>query len=153
MPHTPLNRRRFLENSLLTAGMAAAARSPLTAALPQTRAPFGETVVQTPFARLEKLGEGIWAVVSTPFKPDGTFGDMTTVCNGGVIAGSDGVLVVDTFQRPRGAAWVAEQVRALTGRAVTHVAITHFHADHSGGNHRQQDFEGKPELFIQFELE
>lgn len=133
MPRRNWNRRRFLSSSLWGAGALAAAARGGPAAGFQAFEPFGEVVAETPFARLEKLSEGVWAVVSTPFRPEGGFGDMTTVCNGGIIAGNQGVLVVDTFQRPAGAAWVADQTLRLTGRRPTHVVITHFHADHSGG--------------------
>ncbi len=134
MTSSKLTRRRFLNRSLVGAGLlAAASRSGLAIHPAQGRSPFGEVVAETPFARVEKLAEGVWAVISTPFKPQGGFGDMTTVCNGGFMAGSQGVLVVDTFQRPAGAAWVAEQALRLTGKHPTHVVITHFHADHSGG--------------------
>ena len=130
----PLNRRRFLGSSLAGAGMLASARGRAAGRIPtQGRKAFAKTVVETPFARIEQLAEGVWAVVSTPFKPEGGFGDMTTVCNGGLIAGRDGLLVIDTFQRPEGAAWVVEQGLRLTGKRPTHVLLTHFHGDHSGG--------------------
>jgi len=74
------------------------------------------------------VGEGLWAFISTPFG-----GDYTTVSNGGIIAGRSGVLVVEAFQTPEGARWVAEQARALTGRWPTHVLVTHYHGDHSQG--------------------
>ena len=129
----PLNRRRFLGSGLAGAGALAAAHSWSGAAPYQGRNAFAKTEIETPFARIEQLAEGVWAVVSTPFKPEGGFGDMTTVCNGGFIAGRDGLLVIDTFQRPEGAAWVVEQGLRLTGKRPTHVLLTHFHGDHSGG--------------------
>jgi glyoxylase-like metal-dependent hydrolase (beta-lactamase superfamily II) len=85
-------------------------------------------VAQEPFGRLESVGEGLWAFVSTPLG-----GDYTTVSNGGIIAGQSGVLVVEAFQTPAGARWIAEQTRALTGRWPTHVLVTHYHGDHSQG--------------------
>ena len=93
----------------------------------------GEVVADSVFARIERLAEGVWAIVSLPFDHEGGFVEMATTCNGGIIAGSDGVLVVDGFFTAAGAAWVSEQVEALTGMRPTHVAITHHHADHSGG--------------------
>jgi len=76
---------------------------------------------------LERVGDGLWALVSTPFE------DRTTLCNGGIVAGTDGVLVVESFATPDGAAWMARQAEALTGRPPTHVALTHFHGDHTNG--------------------
>ena len=47
----------------------------------------GRIVSSEPFSRLEELGEGIWALVSTPLQ------ERTTLSNGGITAGSDGVLI------------------------------------------------------------
>ena len=146
MPNSKLSRRRFLNRSLGGAVLLAASRSGFALPRMQGRSPFAKVVAETPFARIEELASGVWAVVSTPFKPEGGFGDMTTVCNGGFIAGSQGVLVVDTFQRPAGAAWVAEQALKLTGKRPTHVVITHFHADHSGGAAGFQNGAEGPEI-------
>jgi glyoxylase-like metal-dependent hydrolase (beta-lactamase superfamily II) len=85
-------------------------------------------VVEVPWGRLEQVGEGLWALISTPLT-----GDRTTLCNGGIIVGSAGTLVVESFASPTGAAWMAEQARALTGRWPTHVVLTHFHGDHTYG--------------------
>jgi glyoxylase-like metal-dependent hydrolase (beta-lactamase superfamily II) len=67
-------------------------------------------------------------LISTPLG-----GDYTTVANGGIVAGRDGVLAIEGFMRPRGAEWLAEQALALTGRRPTHVVLTHYHADHVNG--------------------
>jgi len=88
----------------------------------------GTVVAREPFGRLEALGEGLWAFVSTPLG-----GDYTTVSNGGIIAGRDGVLVVEAFQTPEGSRWIAEKARELTGKWPTHVLVTHYHGDHSNG--------------------
>lgn len=85
-------------------------------------------VAQAPFARIEEVGPGLFAVVSTPLD-----GDYTTVCNGGIVAGSSGTLVVEAFATPAGARWVAERARELTGRWPTHVVVSHHHGDHSAG--------------------
>jgi len=87
-----------------------------------------QVVAQEAFGRLESWGEGLWALVSTPLN-----GDYTTVCNGGIIAGSEAVLVFEAFQTEEGARWMAEQARNLTGRWPTHVLISHYHGDHSTG--------------------
>lgn len=86
------------------------------------------TVAAEPWGRLEQVGEGIWALVSTPLG-----GARTTLCNGGLVAGRDGLLMVEAFASDAGATWMAEQARALTGRAPTHVVVTHYHSDHTGG--------------------
>jgi len=88
----------------------------------------GQIVAQTSFGRLERVGSRLWAFVSTPLT-----GDTTTVANGGVIAGNNGVLVVEAFQTAAGANWLARQARSLTGRWPTHVLVTHYHSDHTRG--------------------
>lgn len=107
----------------LVAGNSLAPRSLLAA--PQT----AESVTSKPYARVFKLAQGVWAIESTPFSS----GDLTTTCNGGIIAGRDGVLVVEGFNTLRGGAWVSQLTRELTGRRPTHVVVTHFHADHTNG--------------------
>jgi len=90
--------------------------------------PRGRIVAEEPFGRLEEIGDGLYALISTPLG-----GDYTTVSNGGIIAGRSGVLVVEALMTPDGAAWLAAQARELTGRWPTHVAVTHYHGDHSRG--------------------
>jgi len=85
-------------------------------------------VAREPWGRLERVADGVWALVSTPLG-----GDRTTLCNGGIVAGRAGVLVVEAFGSDAGARWMAEQARTLTGRRPTHVVVTHYHADHTGG--------------------
>ena len=85
-------------------------------------------VAREPWGRLERIADGVWALVSTPLG-----GDRTTLCNGGIVSGSAGVLVVEAFGTDAGAMWMAEQARILAGRRPTHVVVTHYHADHTGG--------------------
>ncbi len=89
----------------------------------------GTAVAREPWATLEELTEGVWAVVSTPLEND----DWTTGCNGGLIAGKERVLAIESYLRPAGARWLARQAEAVTGRPPTDVLITHFHADHANG--------------------
>jgi glyoxylase-like metal-dependent hydrolase (beta-lactamase superfamily II) len=90
--------------------------------------PQGAVVAREPFGYLERVGEGIWALVSTPLD-----GARQTLANGGLIAGRDGVLAIEGFYQPEGARWLAARARELTGRWPTHVAVTHYHADHANG--------------------
>lgn len=130
-----LSRREFVA----TAGSCAAHLGLMSAAAPQwmraawTRlapraAGDGVTVAVEPWGRLERVAEGVWAMVSTPLT-----GDRTTLCNGGIVAGRSGVLMVEAFASDAGAKWMAAQALALTGRAPTHVVLTHYHSDHTGG--------------------
>jgi glyoxylase-like metal-dependent hydrolase (beta-lactamase superfamily II) len=84
-------------------------------------------VAREAWGRIEKVDDGIWAMVSTPLQ------DRTTLCNGGIIAGRSGVLVVEAYGSDAGARWMAAQAKALTGRAPTHVLVTHYHSDHTTG--------------------
>jgi glyoxylase-like metal-dependent hydrolase (beta-lactamase superfamily II) len=123
-------RREFLKVTSACAAHMALMATPFPAAARSlwNRRVYGATVAQESFGRLESVGEGLWAFVSTPLG-----GDYTTVCNGGIIAGGDGVLVVEAFQTPEGGRWMAEKARELTGRWPSHVLVTHYHGDHSGG--------------------
>ena len=84
-------------------------------------------VASEPWGRLEQVAEGVWALVSTPLQ------DRTTLCNGGIVSGRAGVVLVEGYASGAGARWMAEQATRLTGRAPTHVVLTHYHSDHTGG--------------------
>lgn len=91
-------------------------------------APLGSVVAREPFGNLERVAEGVWALISTPLS-----GDRTTISNGGLIVGRNAVLAIEGFNQPQGALWLATKSRELTGRWPTHVALTHYHADHANG--------------------
>ena len=93
-----------------------------------THSSVGETVATEPFGSLEKVADGIWALISNPLG-----GDRTTLSNGGLIAGRSGVLAIEGFNQPAGASWLATKARELTGKWPTHVVVTHYHADHANG--------------------
>lgn len=84
-------------------------------------------VASKPWGRIERVADGVWALVSRPLE------DRTTLCNGGIIAGRNGVVLIEAFASDVGARWMAEQATRLAGRAPTHVVLTHYHADHTGG--------------------
>jgi cyclase len=125
-----LNRRDFLVRS----GSCAAHLAFASAVLPDllrsswARSPIGRVDAREPFGNLERIGDGIWALVSNPLG-----GDRTTISNGGLIAGRDAVLAIEGFNQPQGALWLANKSRELTGRWPTHVVLTHYHADHANG--------------------
>jgi glyoxylase-like metal-dependent hydrolase (beta-lactamase superfamily II) len=127
---TPISRREFFGQSTSCAAhlALAAAVAPDFLRTAWARSPYGRIVASEPFGNLEQVADGIWALISTPLG-----GDSTTVSNGGIIAGKSGVIAVEGFNRPAGAAWLAARSRELTGRWPTHVVVTHFHADHANG--------------------
>jgi len=128
--HAILSRRAFLRTTSACATHLTLMATPFPAAARAlwSRRPLGPVLAQESFGRIEEVGGGLFAFISTPLG-----GDYTTVSNGGIIAGRSGVLVVEAFQTPEGARWVAEKARALTGRWPTHVVVTHYHSDHSRG--------------------
>lgn len=93
--------------------------------------PTHRVVVEQPWGRIERIVDGVWALVSTPLS--GGQNAMRTFCNGGIVAGKTGALIVEGFGSADGARWMTEQARQLTGRPPTHVVITHYHGDHSAG--------------------
>jgi glyoxylase-like metal-dependent hydrolase (beta-lactamase superfamily II) len=127
-PHT--TRRAFLAQAGSCAAhiAVAAAMTPAAARALWSAVPHGPIVAQEKFGRLEKVADGVWALISTPLT-----GDRTTLANGGLIAGRTGVLAIEGFFQPAGARWLAERSRELTGKWPTHVALTHYHGDHAHG--------------------
>ncbi|MEX2467358.1 MAG: MBL fold metallo-hydrolase [Gemmatimonadota bacterium] len=79
------------------------------------------------WGRLLRIADGVWALESHPMQ------DRTTLCNGGIIAGRAGVVVVEAFGSDAGARWMAARAEELTGTAPTHVVLTHYHGDHTAG--------------------
>jgi glyoxylase-like metal-dependent hydrolase (beta-lactamase superfamily II) len=125
-----ISRREFLGQSVSCAAHLALAASamPLAAKLAWAQSSPGSVVAREPFGTLEKISDGVWALISTPLN-----GDRTTVSNGGIIAGRNGVLAIEGFQMPQGAQWLATKAKELTGKWPTHVVVTHYHADHANG--------------------
>lgn len=91
----------------------------------------GPVVSQEPWGRLEQLGDGIWALISTPLNEHPR--SSLTVANGGIVAGRSGVVLIEGLVSEEGARWLASAARELTGRSPDHVVLTHYHGDHSSG--------------------
>ncbi|MEO6444385.1 MAG: MBL fold metallo-hydrolase [Gemmatimonadaceae bacterium] len=137
-----MSRREFVSCASHLA-LAAACLTPRRRALWAQGTDGAVIVAQEPFGRLEAVGDGIWALISNPLN-----GDRTTLSNGGIIAGKSGVMAIEGFNTPAGAAWLAGQARTLTGRWPTHVVVTHYHADHSNGVAGYRAGEGQPQLMV-----
>src|SRR5215217_3578245 len=127
---TSISRRTFVAKSGSCAAHLALAAAVTPSALRHAwaRAALGAVLATEPFGSLEQVAKGIWALISTPLG-----GDRTTLSNGGLIAGRSGVIAIEGFNQPAGAAWLATKARELTGRWPTHVVVTHYHADHANG--------------------
>ncbi len=113
--------------ALMSLAATPAARK-LFAAVPQ-----GRVLARELWGRIEQVGPGLWAMVSTPLAGNRASEAMRTFSNGGIIAGRERVLVVEAFATPEGAQWIAEATEELTGRWPTDVVVTHYHGDHTRG--------------------
>jgi glyoxylase-like metal-dependent hydrolase (beta-lactamase superfamily II) len=129
-PRVAQSRREFLGTAGSCAAHLALAASFAPSALRAawTAPTFGTVVAREPWGKLEQITDGVWALISAPLS-----GDRTTLSNGGIIAGQNGVLAIEGFFTSQGARWMASQARQLTGRWPTHVVLTHYHADHANG--------------------
>ena len=129
------DRRSFLKRCFGTScGFSATLMlSPLLARKAYGREVEGDAIGAKAFARIEKLHDGVYALISTPFTKDGKSGDLSTHSNGGLIIGKDKILAIDSYRTPAGAAYMVDACLAITGRLPTHVVNTHFHFDHLGG--------------------
>lgn len=81
---------------------------------------------------LEELGDGVYGLIASVDFPPADPG--MAICNGGIVIGSDGVLVVDPFQSEALGDLLFETVATLTDLPVKYVVNTHYHFDHTGGN-------------------
>ncbi|PSR16545.1 MBL fold metallo-hydrolase [filamentous cyanobacterium CCP3] len=81
---------------------------------------------------LEELGDGVYGLVASVDFPPADAG--MAICNGGIVIGDDGVLVVDPFQSEALGDLLFDTVATLTDQPVKYVVNTHYHFDHTGGN-------------------
>ncbi len=131
-PTALASRRSFLGSAAaLGAGLAMAGSMTMPRRAAAGLRTIGQPIeMETKFATVVPinswLGGGVWAIVSK-------WGPTFTLCNGGIIAGRDAVVLIDGFNTPGGAQWTAEMAKKLTGRDVTHVIVTHYHFDHTDG--------------------
>lgn len=101
-------------------------------------------VAEEPWAGLAELADNVWAVASTPLKSS----DWTTGCNGGLVAGTDRVLAIESFLQPDGAAWVARMAAEHAGRRPTDVLVTHYHGDHANGLEGYAEGDDRPRIWM-----
>ncbi len=81
---------------------------------------------QTPDFNVKKIGEGVYAAIGADGGKAGS--------NAGFVVGSNGVLVVDTFEGVEPARALLAEVRKVTNLPIRFVVNTHYHLDHTGGN-------------------
>ncbi|HEY1938223.1 MAG TPA: MBL fold metallo-hydrolase [Candidatus Angelobacter sp.] len=75
---------------------------------------------------VKKVGEGIYAAIGSDAGKAGS--------NAGFIIGSNGVVVIDTFEDPAPARDLLAEIRKITDLPIRFVVNTHYHLDHTGGN-------------------
>jgi cyclase len=80
----------------------------------------------TPEFTLRKIGDGVWAVVSSD--------NGKAFANAGFVVGDNGVAVIDTFQDPEAAKALLAEIRKISKLPIRFVVNTHYHIDHVNGN-------------------
>src|SRR2546428_6096874 len=85
-------------------------------------------IVDKGFASVRKIGEGAYATISDPSK------GYTTLCNGGVLAGEEGALLIEGYASPPGCAFQMDAFGMVSQVPVRAALGTHHHFDHLMGN-------------------
>jgi glyoxylase-like metal-dependent hydrolase (beta-lactamase superfamily II) len=128
----PFSRRSFLAKTSCFGAMYAVAKLiPLPALA--TELAGDSRVSATPlvdkgFASVRKIGNGLYATISDPSK------GLTTLCNGGFLAGKDAALLIEGFTTAAGASFQMDALRMVSQVPVKGALDTHYHFDHSMGN-------------------
>lgn len=78
---------------------------------------------------LHEVGPDVWAAIDNPVAKSARAG-----ANAGFVIGTDGVLVIDTFENAAAAKMLLDQIRQKTNLPVRFVVNTHYHLDHVAGN-------------------
>ncbi|HEU4415299.1 MAG TPA: MBL fold metallo-hydrolase [Candidatus Angelobacter sp.] len=80
----------------------------------------------TPDFTVKKLAEGVYAAIGADGGKAGS--------NAGFVVGSNGVVVIDTFEDVAPARDLLAEIKKITSLPVRFVVNTHYHLDHTGGN-------------------
>lgn len=81
---------------------------------------------QDPDFTIKKLSEGVYAAIAADRGKAGS--------NAGFIIGTNGVVVVDSFEDVASARDLLAEIRKVTNLPIRFVVNTHYHLDHTGGN-------------------
>lgn len=98
-----------------------------------SRAPAQAPLPRDSTARVERLAEGVYAIIHD----DAT--DQWPHGNTGVVVYDGGVLVVDATYLPSRARADIALIRRLSDRPVRYLVNTHWHMDHTHGNEAYRD--------------
>lgn len=81
----------------------------------------------SPDFTIKNIGEGVYAAIANEGGKAGS--------NAGFIVGSNGVVVVDTFEDAAPAKALLDEIHKIApNKPVRYVVNTHYHLDHTGGN-------------------
>ena len=75
---------------------------------------------------VKKIADGVYAAIGADGGRAGS--------NAGFVVGSNGVVVIDTFEETGPAGDLLAEIRKVTNLPVRFVINTHYHLDHTGGN-------------------
>jgi glyoxylase-like metal-dependent hydrolase (beta-lactamase superfamily II) len=75
---------------------------------------------------VKKIGDGVYAAIGADSGKAGS--------NAGFVVGSNGVVVIDTFEAVGPARDLLAEIRKITNLPIRFVINTHYHLDHTGGN-------------------
>ena len=86
-------------------------------------------------ARMEKLGDGVYAIIHDDAVHDWPSGAVDWPHgNTGVVIGDAGVLVIDSDYYPSRARADIALIRSVTDKPIRYLVNTHWHGDHTHGN-------------------
>ena len=114
-----INRRAVL------AALSGVAGAPILGMFDVHAAPLAYSLVPT------KLTEGVWMVAGVPEAI--TMQNGGAIANIGILATSEGAIIIDSGPSKRYGVQLRELAKSLTGKDVARVYLTHFHPDHVFG--------------------
>jgi quinoprotein relay system zinc metallohydrolase 1 len=126
MPSESSRRAALITRRAALAVLGAAAGAPI---LPMFSAQAAPLVY---ILKPSKLTDGVWMVAGVPEAV--TRGNGGAIANIGIMATSEGAIVIDSGPSRRYGEQLRALARELTGKDVVRVYLTHFHPDHVFGN-------------------
>ncbi len=114
-----------MDRRALLAGLSGIAGAPILGMFDAKAGPLTYTLVP------QKLAEGVWMVAGVPEAVTAQNGGA--IANIGIMATSEGAIVIDSGPSKRYGVQLRELAKSLTGKDVARVYLTHFHPDHVFG--------------------
>jgi len=96
-------------------------------------APVQIISLQNAGLQLQEVAQGVYALIASTDLPP-VPAPTIAIANGGIVIGSENVLVIDPFQSSDLAELLISTVKSLTDKPIKYVLNTHYHFDHTGGN-------------------